>query len=126
MTQFYDFQTTEPTLKGHVVRFVGGTAAVTKELGKGITVTYVSTGLVDLTWSANFEPPGTFVGLAGKPAFQATTPSGIKNFDCAPGVYNTSTRTLRLAIWNASGTLTDLAALQWITLVALFKEDPSL
>jgi len=126
MTQFYDLQVTEPTLKGHVVRFVGGTAAVTKDLGKAITVTYISTGLVDLTWSANVEPPGTFAGLAGKPSFQATVPSGIKNFDCAPGVFNTTTRTLRLAIWNASGNLTDLAALQWITLVALFKEDPAL
>lgn len=120
MSDFYDGRFSEPELRAHFVRFVGGTAAVTKVKGRGITVTYITTGIVDLVWSANDDPPGTFLGLMGKPAFQATTASGVKNFDCVPGVYNSSTRTLRLSITNASAALADLAALQWLNVVPVF------
>lgn len=104
----------------HHVRFVGGTTAVTKfaDTGQGITPTYISTGIVDLIWAEN---PGNFQGLAGMPDFQATTASAVKGFTCVPGVYNATTFTLRLNITNASETLVDLAALQWLSVCALFK-----
>ena len=123
MADFYEPLTSEPELREHVVRFVGGSAAVTKVRGRGITVTYITTGIVDITWSEN---PGVFIGLSGMPMFQATTAADVKGHTCVPGAYNSSTKTLRLNITNASDALHDLAALEWLNLVALFVADSSL
>lgn len=106
----------EPGLRTYISKFVGGTAAVTEVFGNGTTVTYISTGIVDLYWADN---PGTFIGATF--GFQATTASGVKGYTVVPGVYNTSTRKLRLNITNASESLTDLAALQWLTCVCHFQ-----
>lgn len=111
----------EPGLTLHVVKFVGGNAAVTKVLGQGCSVTYISTGIVDIDWSGNANNPGEFVGLAGAPLFQATTAADVKGHTCVPGVYNSTTKKLRLNITNASEALHDLAALEWLTVVAMFK-----
>ncbi len=119
-SDYYDCFISEPDLRLDFVRFVGGTTAVTKTHGNGVTVTYIGVGLVDLTWSVN-AVPGTFVGLAGAPAFQATTAAGVKGFTCVPGVYDATTRTLRLNITGATEVLTNLAALQWLSLTVLFK-----
>lgn len=110
-------------LRIHVIKFVGGTAAVTKvsPSGAGVAVTYVSTGIVDIDWSGNANNPGTFIGLAGAPMFQATTASAVKGYTCVPGVYSSTTKKLRLNITGASETLTDLAALQWLTITAIFQ-----
>jgi hypothetical protein len=101
------------------VRFVGGTTAVTKVAGtgSGITVTYIGTGIVDLTWTEN---PGTFLGLVA--TFQATTAADVKGHTVVPGVFDTSTRTVRLNITNASEALHDLAALEWLSVLAIFKK----
>jgi hypothetical protein len=99
------------------VRFVGGTAAVTELFGRGVTVTYVSTGLVDLVWS---EFPGLYIGLDGW-GFDATTASAVAGYSCNAGAYNSTTRTLRVSIYNGSNTLADLAALQNLTLGVAFK-----
>ena len=107
-----------PELVLRPVRFVGGSTAVTKVFGEGITVTYIGTGLVDLTFA---ESQGTYVGLAGMPAFEATTAADVKGHTCVPGVFNTTTRTLRLNITNASDALHDLAALEWLSTVVMFR-----
>ena len=119
MEPSYEARYTEPGLRKHLVRFVGGSAAVTKVLGRGVTVTYISTGLVDIGWSTSDLSPGASHGIDG-PAFQATTQSGVKGYSVVAGVYNTSTRKLRIAIYDASNNLVDLAALQWLTFYALF------
>lgn len=100
------------------VRFVGGSSAVTKVFGEGVTVTYISAGIVDLTFS---DAQGTFLGLAGEPSLAATTAADVKGHTVVAGVYNTTTNTLRLNITNASETLHDLAALEWLTVTLLFK-----
>ena len=102
----------------HLVKFVGGSAAVTKVYGPGVTVTYISSGVVDLTWATGANGPGTFLGLKGY-NFQATTPANVKAYTLVPGVFNTSTNTLRLSMYE-SGTLTDLADLEWLTVTAAF------
>lgn len=99
------------------VRFVGGTAAITKLNGRGVTPTYIGTGLVDLVWD---EFPGLYIGVDGW-CFDATTSSALKGFTVVPGAYNATTRTLRLSITNASESLTDLAALQNLTIGVAFK-----
>lgn len=103
------------------VRFVGGSAAITKLFGRGVTPTYVSTGLVDLIWD---EFPGLYIGVDGW-CFDATTSSTLKGFTVVPGAYNATTRTLRLSITNASESLTDLAALQNLTITVAFKRTGS-
>lgn len=113
-------RSSEPELVVSVVKFVGGTAAVTKVYGKGVTVTYVSTGLVNLVWGTN-PKPGNFVGCVGH-CFEATTASAVKGYTVVPGVYNASTRTLQISITGASEALVDLAALQWLTLSLAFKQ----
>ena len=100
------------------VRFVGGSTAVTKVSGEGATVTYIGTGLVDVTHD---ESQGTYVGLIGAPSFDATTAADVKGHTCVAGVYSATTRTLRLNITNASEALHDLAALEWLTVTLLFK-----
>lgn len=100
------------------VRFVGGSTAVTKVVGDGVAVTYVSTGVVDLTFS---DAQGTYVGLAGGASFEATTAADVKGHTCVAGVFNTTTNTLRLNITNASETLHDLAALEWLSVTLLFR-----
>lgn len=116
----YEAHFSEPNVEAHVVRFVGGTAAVTKVKGRGITVTYNTTGVVDITWSEN---PGTFLGLMGEPAFQSTTIAGTKDFTGKVGAYASKAIQLRLY---ESGSLADLAALEWCTLILLFQADGSL
>ena len=101
----------------HPIRFVGGSTAVTKVRGEGATVTYIGTGLVDVTFA---ESQGTYVGLAGMPSFEATTAADVKGHTCVPGVFNTTTNTLRLNITNASDALHDLAALEWLSLTVIF------
>jgi len=99
----------------HYVRFVGGTAAVTKVEGLGITIAYTGTGIVTLTW---LENPGRFINYSCD--FQATTASGVKGYTCVAGVFNTTAYTLALNITNAADTLTDLAALQWANVAVVF------
>jgi hypothetical protein len=96
----------------HFVKFVGGTNAVTKVYGAGVTVTYISAGVVDLTWATGADSPGTCLGIKGH-CFQATTPGDVKAYVLVPGVYNTTTCTLRLSMYE-SGSVTNLAALEWL------------
>ncbi len=97
-------------------KFVGGTNAVTRVYGTGLVCTYISAGIVDLTWS---EDQGTCLGVVGH-CFSATTTADVKAYALAHGVFNTTTRTLRLNM-HESGTLTNLAALEWLAVTVLFK-----
>lgn len=108
-----------PTEREYTVQFVGGTTAVTKVIGTDVSVTYISTGLVDLGWSANETKPGTFVGIKGY-GFNATTATGVAGYTATAGAFNTTTRKLRVSIYNGSNALADLAAAQWLTITILF------
>ena len=104
------------------VKFVGGTNAVTKVEGDGgVTCTYISAGIVDPTFAAApGAGAGEFLGVVGY-CFQATTTADVKAYALAVGVYNTTTRTLRLNM-HESGTLTNLAALEWLNVTVAFKK----
>jgi hypothetical protein len=105
-----------PGLQTHVVRFVGGAAAVTKETGggEGITVTYVGSGVVNLVWA---KSPGTFVGAIG--SVQAATPNNVDTYTVTFDTFDTSTNTLPLTL-SEGGTPTDLAAGEYCTCVLFF------
>jgi hypothetical protein len=113
-------RSTTPELELHIVKFVGGTNAVTKVYGEGCTVTYVSAGIVDVTLPAD---SGDFIGITGY-VFEATTTADVKSYTLQHGVYNTSTRKVRLNM-HESGTLTNLAALEWLTATFAFTKATS-
>jgi hypothetical protein len=113
----WPIRSSEPGLFLEPVKFVGGAGAVTKVKGRGVTVTYIGAGLVDLVFG---EDMGNFLGVLGR-CFEATVAAGLKGYTVVPGVYNSVTRTLRLNITNAGEVLTDLAALQWLTLLLAFQ-----
>ncbi len=105
-----------PGVQMHVVRFVGGAGAVTKQDGggEGITVTYVGSGVVNLVWA---DAPGTFIGAIA--SVQASTPGNIDTYTVTFDDYSSSTLTLPLTL-SEGGTPTDLAALEYCTCVVMF------
>jgi len=110
-----------PELEINFVKFVGGTNAVTKVEGEGVTCTYISAGIVDLTFAAApGSGAGEFLGVVGY-VFQATTTADVKEYKLSVGVYNTTTRTLRLNM-TENVTLTNLAALEWLNVTVAFKK----
>jgi hypothetical protein len=122
MGDAFPLRSSEPSEVDEVVQFVGGTAAVTRTFGSGKTVTYVSTGLVDITWSLNQARPGVIIGPKSY-VFMATTAANIKAYTLVTGLYNVTTRTIRVSLYDASNNLVDLAALQWVTIAFAFLMD---
>ena len=118
MLDAYETRGTQADIVETFVRFVGGTNAVTKVEGVGVTVTYVSTGIVTLTWAEN---PGRFIGLA--PGFQATTVSEVYGYTGHHGVFNTTAFTLSFHIANASNAVANLTATQWANLRVSFARN---
>ncbi len=107
---------TIPGLQFHVIRFVGGSSAVTKvtDTGPGVTVTYVGSGVVNFVWA---KSPGTFVGFLG--TVQAATPNNVDTYTVTADTFDTTTRTLPITLSEA-GTPTDLDASEWATCVVMF------
>ena len=116
----YEPRTNHPELREYVLKFVGGTTAVTKVYGNGMTIAYTATGRVTVTWSANGARPGTFIGITGF-CFQGTTPGDVDLFQLVHEAYSVSARTLVLNMYE-SGSLADLAALEWLTVKIAFTE----
>ena len=115
----YEPRSSEPELREYLLKFVGGTTAVTKVFGKGMTIAYTATGRVTVTWSAT-ENPGRFLGITGF-CFQGTTPGDVDLFQLVHEAYSTSARTLVLNLYE-SGSLADLAALEWLTCTIAFTD----
>ncbi len=95
-----------------------GAADPTKTHGQRATVTWISTGLYELTFAEN---PGAFVG-ATHPAFQATTAADLKGYTGVFGDFNATTRKLRLSITGASDALVDLTSTQKVQFRVAFME----
>ncbi len=121
----YPVKTTIVEAHEHTVKFVGGTAAVTKVFGRGMTVTYIGSGIVKILWTDTAERPGQFVGVKGY-CFSATTPGNVKAYVLVNEEYVDSTTRYVLLNMYESGTLTDLAALEWLTVTFLFSETKGL
>lgn len=108
----------EPELITYEVLGLGASGAVSEVASttSGVALSYVSAGRYRLTWP---ESPGIFcVALA---SLQATTPADVKNYSVVTGAYSTTAYTLDIYVYNASGTLTDLAALNWLNGTVKFK-----
>lgn len=109
----------EPELRTRPVLIQGNGAANPTKLvgGRGMTCTWISTGLYQIVFNEN---PGAFAGFSAE--FQATTMSQLKGFTAVLGDLNTSTFTVQISITNASETLTDLTSTQKLAVVLWFKE----
>jgi hypothetical protein len=118
MLDAYETKGTQSEIVETFVRFVGGTLAVTKVEGVGVTVAYTGTGIVTITWAEN---PGRFMGVTW--GLQATTASGVKGYTVVPGVFSTTAFTLAINITSAAEALVDLAALQWCNLRVSFARN---
>ena len=99
----------------HVVQGVGAASSVTQLNGPGVTLTRTGTGLYLLTWS---DPPGNFLGATW--GLSATTAANIAGHTVAFGLY-AAAGTMAVSVYNASDTLHDLAALEWLTVVSFFS-----
>lgn len=95
----------------HFVRAVGGTAAVTKTHGPGVTVTRTGTGAYSVTFAENVG-----VVLSATYGLQATTPGDLAGHTVVFAPYNTTTKVLAFVVYNSSFAAHDLAALEWVSL----------
>lgn len=110
---------TEPEAYDVVVSFTGnGAASPVKNYGKGLTVTWVSTGLYAITFTDN---PGNLIGMVGGAGFQATTMSALKGYDATLGAMDATGKIVQVSITNSSFALADLQVLQTACVVLRFK-----
>ncbi len=115
--QGFPLRTAEPETYLYVGRTVGGTTATTEvsNTASGFAISYVSSGRFRLTWSEN---PGLLV--CAQATFQATTPADVKSYVAVWGAMDTSAFTLDVYLYE-SGTLTDLADLEWLNVAVWMK-----
>lgn len=108
----------------YATRIVGtGAADPTVEVAQRITVTRVSAGLYRYQFPTSFDAPGVFVGAIVQ--IGAATPSDIKGYSFIRDTYDTTNKQVDVAVFNSSGTATDLAALQYMDVWFMFAEAKS-
>ena len=107
---------TQPETVSHFVKITGTNGTGSKTLGPGLSLTYVSEGAYDLVWA---EAQGTFLGATY--GLQATTQADLKGYTAVIGAFNTTTRTLRVVVYDSAFAAADLLANQWLMLNVLFK-----
>ena len=112
MAQMYPGRSAHREMVEFPVRILGtGAANPTKQEGNGVTVTWVSTGLYEVTWA---ESPYQFIGYSA--GLLATTPGDLKGYTVVCGDFNTTTKKIRFSVYNSSFALADLAATQRLCL----------
>ena len=95
----------------HFVRAVGGSTAITKTHGPGLTVTRTGTGAYAVTFAENIG-----VVLAAVASLMATTRADVAGHTVVFAPYNTTTKVLAFTVYNAADAAHDLAALEWVSL----------
>lgn len=115
MLNAYPHRSTQPESVEHIAKGVGGSTAITQLFGAGVALTRTGTGAYELTWAEN---QGTFLGATA--SLQATTIGDLAGHTVIFGAYNSTTRKLPFIVYNASFAAHDLAALEWVTVVARF------
>lgn len=91
-------------------RIVGtGAANPTLEVGQRVTVTRSGAGVYHYVFG---EGQGTFINAIAQ--IRAVTPSDVKGYSFIGDTYDSTTSSIDIAVFNSSGTATDLAALQYL------------
>lgn len=109
---------TEPELHNHPIAFTGaGAGNPTKTVGKGVAITWVSSGRYRLTF---VDPPGNLISTGG-PCLQDATPANLKNFSAVFGSFDATGKIVDVYFYNGSGTLTDLTSTNKVAFDLKFK-----
>ena len=109
----------EPELVAWPVTFTGaGAANPTKNYGKGVAITWTSTGLYRLTF---VDAPGNLV-CPGGPNWQDATPANLKGFTAVFGAFDSTGKIISVSIYNSAGTLTDLTSTNVVSFDMQFKK----
>lgn len=98
----------------HVITAEGGSSAITKVHGPGVTVTRLDTGDYKLTWD---DDPGTFRGAVA--TLSANDPTALIAHDVTLGEFE-SDYTMLVNVNNATAAH-DLAADEYFTVFAAFS-----
>lgn len=104
----YPFRTAEPETDCLIGTITGTGAAdptMDSALGNGFAVTWISTGLYEITLSQAVQRV-----VPARPAFWATTLTDVDGWDVVFKAYNATTRKIRFSVINESRTLSDLPA----------------
>ncbi len=101
----------ESELLGGKITGTGAATPTESEGCAGFAVTWVSTGLYEVTFG-----PAVLQVWPGHPSKWADTITGIDGWDVVFGQYNATTRKIRFSVVNESNTLSDLAALTGLNL----------
>lgn len=99
----------------------GNGTVPTKNFGRGVTLTWVSTGVIKMTLAENI---GTFMGGAGGYSFQAVSPataSQLAGFSVVFGAFDSTGRIVNMNIFNGSLAIADLQPGQILALQIPFK-----
>ena len=112
----WKYKATQPEAAAHLVRAVGGTTAVTKQIGTGVAVTRTGAGAYRLTWSEN---PGNFINAIA--TLEAATPGDVAGHTVVFDTWDATNLRLDLVVYNASDSAHDLAANEYFNVVANFK-----
>lgn len=111
----FEAMTNEAGVKAHVITCVGGSSAISKSSGgAGMTVSRSGTGAYALAWD---DVPGTFIGAIA--TLSAATPGDLAGHTVIADTYASSS--LPFIVYNASDSAHDLAANEYVTIVAFFK-----
>lgn len=98
-----------------------GAADPTVEIGgRDVSADETATGVYLITWK---YAPGLFIGWSY--GFGAATPADLKGFTAVRDTFDTTNQQLEIRVYNASGTLADLAATQYIDVCVAFAESES-
>ncbi len=93
-------------VSGHAV---GGTEAITRVEGTGVTIAWTSTGVYTITLNEKWAAL-----VCVQVTLAATTQADIETYFVVPAGVLTSNQTLQIKVYSSSNTLADLAALQWL------------
>lgn len=116
-----DDKSSEPNVRWVLGRLQGaGAGNPVQEIGQGITVTWVSTGLYNIAFSENV---GTFLGAAFD--LGAATPANLKQCSIVRSLFTQATQTakgfLQFTLYDGTGALRNLAANEFIDFEVYFK-----
>ena len=108
----------EPESYEQLISITGaGAGTPVKNYGKGVAITWVSTGRYRLTFT---DHPGNFITLGG-PSWQDATPANLKQFSAVTNGPDATGKIFDLFVYNGSGNLTDLTSTNTLSCAMVFK-----
>ena len=99
-----------------------GAGAPTIASGQGWSIVHPGVGRIQLKLANAKDNPGSFIGLAGKPALRDATQANVKNMDVTAGTWDAANQLLELNVWSSAGAAADLAATSLLDVTLVFSQ----